>query len=53
MRIDVFTIFPGMVEHFADQSLLGRAHHYLMMTNSYAFFRSCRYKSNSKRNCRC
>ncbi|HEX6417153.1 MAG TPA: tRNA (guanosine(37)-N1)-methyltransferase TrmD [Acidimicrobiales bacterium] len=25
MRIDVFTIFPGMVEHFADQSLLGRA----------------------------
>ena len=25
MRIDVFTIFPDMVEHFADQSLLGRA----------------------------
>lgn len=25
MRIDVFTIFPGMVEHFADQSLLGKA----------------------------
>ena len=25
MRIDVFTIFPGMVEHFADQSLVGRA----------------------------
>jgi tRNA (guanine37-N1)-methyltransferase len=25
LRIDVLTIFPGMVEHFADQSLLGRA----------------------------
>ena len=25
MRIDVFTIFPQMVEHFVDQSLLGRA----------------------------
>jgi tRNA (guanine37-N1)-methyltransferase len=25
MRIDVFTIFPGMVEGFAEQSLLGRA----------------------------
>ena len=25
LRIDVFTIFPGMVEHFADQSLLGKA----------------------------
>ena len=25
MRIDVFTIFPGMVEHFAGQSLLGKA----------------------------
>ena len=25
MRIDVFTIFPAMVEHFADQSLVGRA----------------------------
>ncbi|HEY3000625.1 MAG TPA: tRNA (guanosine(37)-N1)-methyltransferase TrmD [Acidimicrobiales bacterium] len=25
MRIDVFTIFPGMVEQFAGQSLLGRA----------------------------
>jgi tRNA (guanine37-N1)-methyltransferase len=25
MRIDVFTIFPGMVEHFAAQSLVGRA----------------------------
>jgi tRNA (guanine37-N1)-methyltransferase len=25
MRIDVFTIFPEMVERFADQSLLGRA----------------------------
>jgi tRNA (guanine37-N1)-methyltransferase len=25
VRIDVFTIFPGMVEHFADQSLVGRA----------------------------
>jgi tRNA (guanine37-N1)-methyltransferase len=25
MRIDVFTIFPGMVEAFADTSLLGRA----------------------------
>jgi tRNA (guanine37-N1)-methyltransferase len=25
VRIDVFTIFPGMVEHFADQSLLGKA----------------------------
>jgi tRNA (guanine37-N1)-methyltransferase len=25
MRIDVFTIFPGMVEHFADQSLIGKA----------------------------
>ena len=25
MRIDVFTIFPDMVEGFADQSLLGRA----------------------------
>jgi tRNA (guanine37-N1)-methyltransferase len=25
MRIDVFTIFPGMVEHFAGLSLLGRA----------------------------
>lgn len=25
MRIDVFTIFPGMVEHFCDQSLLGKA----------------------------
>jgi tRNA (guanine37-N1)-methyltransferase len=25
VRIDVFTIFPGMVEHFASQSLLGKA----------------------------
>ena len=25
MRIDVFTIFPDMVEHFADQSLVGKA----------------------------
>jgi tRNA (guanine37-N1)-methyltransferase len=25
MRIDVFTIFPGLVEHFAAQSLLGKA----------------------------
>ncbi|MFP3900885.1 MAG: tRNA (guanosine(37)-N1)-methyltransferase TrmD [Acidimicrobiia bacterium] len=25
MRIDVFTIFPAMVEHFADQSLIGKA----------------------------
>lgn len=25
MRIDVLTIFPGMVEHFARQSLLGKA----------------------------
>jgi tRNA (guanine37-N1)-methyltransferase len=25
MRIDVFTIFPDMVEHFAGQSLIGRA----------------------------
>ncbi|MCP3853391.1 MAG: tRNA (guanosine(37)-N1)-methyltransferase TrmD [Actinomycetia bacterium] len=25
MRIDVFTIFPAMVDDFADQSLLGRA----------------------------
>jgi tRNA (guanine37-N1)-methyltransferase len=25
LRIDVFTIFPGMVEHFADQSLVGKA----------------------------
>ncbi|MBN2623156.1 MAG: tRNA (guanosine(37)-N1)-methyltransferase TrmD [Acidimicrobiales bacterium] len=25
MRIDVFTIFPDMVEHFAGQSLVGRA----------------------------
>jgi tRNA (guanine37-N1)-methyltransferase len=25
MRIDVFTIFPAMVEHFAAQSLVGRA----------------------------
>jgi tRNA (guanine37-N1)-methyltransferase len=25
MRIDVFTIFPAMVEHFAGQSLVGRA----------------------------
>jgi tRNA (guanine37-N1)-methyltransferase len=25
MRIDVFTIFPELVGHFADQSLLGRA----------------------------
>jgi tRNA (guanine37-N1)-methyltransferase len=25
VRIDVFTIFPQMVEHFVDQSLLGRA----------------------------
>jgi tRNA (guanine37-N1)-methyltransferase len=25
LRIDVLTIFPGMVEHFADQSLVGRA----------------------------
>jgi tRNA (guanine37-N1)-methyltransferase len=25
MRIDVFTIFPGMVEGFAEQSLLGKA----------------------------
>ena len=25
MRIDVFTIFPAMIEHFADQSLVGRA----------------------------
>ncbi|HEY7071638.1 MAG TPA: tRNA (guanosine(37)-N1)-methyltransferase TrmD [Acidimicrobiales bacterium] len=25
MRIDIFTIFPDMVEHFAAQSLLGRA----------------------------
>ncbi|HEX8803417.1 MAG TPA: tRNA (guanosine(37)-N1)-methyltransferase TrmD [Acidimicrobiales bacterium] len=25
MRVDVFTIFPQMVEHFADQSLVGKA----------------------------
>jgi tRNA (guanine37-N1)-methyltransferase len=25
MRVDVFTIFPDMVEHFADQSLVGKA----------------------------
>jgi tRNA (guanine37-N1)-methyltransferase len=25
VRIDVFTIFPGLVGHFADQSLVGRA----------------------------
>ncbi len=25
MRIDVFTIFPDMVEHFAEQSLIGKA----------------------------
>jgi len=25
MRVDIFTIFPDMVEHFADQSLLGKA----------------------------
>jgi tRNA (guanine37-N1)-methyltransferase len=25
MRIDVFTIFPGLIEHFAAQSLVGRA----------------------------
>ena len=25
MRIDVFTIFPDMVEGFASQSLLGKA----------------------------
>ena len=25
MRIDVFTIFPGMIERFADESLLGKA----------------------------
>lgn len=25
MRVDVFTVFPAMVEAFADQSLLGRA----------------------------
>ena len=25
LRIDIFTIFPGMVEHFADQSLVGKA----------------------------
>jgi tRNA (guanine37-N1)-methyltransferase len=25
LRIDVLTIFPGMVEHFADQSLVGKA----------------------------
>ena len=25
LRIDVFTIFPGMVEHFAGQSLVGKA----------------------------
>jgi tRNA (guanine37-N1)-methyltransferase len=25
VRIDIFTIFPGMVEHFADQSLIGKA----------------------------
>jgi tRNA (guanine37-N1)-methyltransferase len=25
LRIDVFTIFPAMVEHFADQSLVGKA----------------------------
>jgi tRNA (guanine37-N1)-methyltransferase len=25
VRIDVFTIFPGLVSHFADQSLVGRA----------------------------
>jgi tRNA (guanine37-N1)-methyltransferase len=25
MRIDVFTIFPDMVEHYADQSLIGKA----------------------------
>src|SRR5919106_3520725 len=25
MRIDVFTIFPGLVGHFADQSLVGKA----------------------------
>jgi len=25
LRIDVFTIFPGMIEHFVDQSLVGKA----------------------------
>jgi tRNA (guanine37-N1)-methyltransferase len=25
MRVDVFTIFPAMVDHFAEQSLLGKA----------------------------
>src|SRR5918993_2361633 len=25
MRIDVFTIFPGLVGHFADRSLVGKA----------------------------
>ena len=25
MRVDVFTIFPGMIERFADESLLGKA----------------------------
>lgn len=25
LRIDIFTIFPGMVDQFADQSLLGKA----------------------------
>jgi tRNA (guanine37-N1)-methyltransferase len=25
VRVDVFTIFPDMVEHFADQSLVGKA----------------------------
>lgn len=25
MRIDVFTLFPGMVDGFCSQSLLGRA----------------------------
>ena len=25
LRIDVFTIFPAMVDHFADQALLGKA----------------------------
>ncbi|MGH9217358.1 MAG: tRNA (guanosine(37)-N1)-methyltransferase TrmD, partial [Acidimicrobiales bacterium] len=25
MRIDVFTIFPGLIDHFAAQSLVGKA----------------------------
>jgi tRNA (guanine37-N1)-methyltransferase len=25
MRIDVFTLFPGVIEHYADSSILGRA----------------------------